>query len=179
MKIKDINGSEREAQKVFMDPDYPGYVRLEFRRHHEWMTIKEFMHFNPDMGEIVRGAYQPPEDLTGEVSKATNNSLTDTSQNFKLNEYMGFHIWISRGIGEGQVRSVIKNDENTITIDKPWEAKPAEGSQYVLAQEIDENMKAMGNTLPLEDMKKLEEKAIKMDLKNGLKPAERQYTKKN
>jgi hypothetical protein len=176
MKITDINNAIRDAKKAFIDPDYPGYVRIEYRRHHEWMTIKEFITLNPKLGDVVKGAKETPPDLTSIVTKTDKNTLVDDEQRFKINEYMGFHVWISRGHGEGQVRSVIKNDINTITLDKPWDTKPDSTSQYVLASEINEDMKVMGNTLPQEDMKKLEEQARQMDIKNGIKPAKRQYT---
>ena len=177
MKIIDINGSERTAKKVFLDPDYPGYVRVEFRRHHEWYSIKEFIQNNPTLKHIIKGAKDTAPDLTGTVTSAGEKTLKDTTQNFAPNEYMEYHVWISRGHGEGQVRSVIKNNKDTLTINQAWDAKPNTTSQYVLAQEIDEDMKSMGNTLPQEDMKQLEEKAIKMDIKKGVKPAERKYTK--
>ncbi len=177
MKIIDINGSERTAKKAFLDPNYPGYVRVDFRRHHEWYSIKEFLKNNPNMKDVVKGAKETAPDITGTVTQAKEKTLKDDTQNFSPNEYMDYHVWISRGHGEGQVRSVIKNTKDTLTINKAWDTKPNTTSQYVVASEIDEDMKSMGNTLPIEDMKKLEEKAIKMDIKKGLKPAERKYTK--
>ncbi|MFC1654041.1 hypothetical protein ACFL1M_04305 [Patescibacteria group bacterium] len=176
MKIIDINGNEREAKKAYLDPEFSGYVRVDFKRHHEWYTIKEFLQFNPELKDIVEGAKESPSDLTGIVTKATNLSITDKNKKLKTNEYMGFMVWISRGKGEGQRRSVIKNSKTSIYIDKDWDVKPDHTSQYVVAKEIQE-VPAMGNTLAVENVKELEEKAIKMDIKRGIKPQERQYTK--
>lgn len=176
MQITDINGQIRNPKKVFLDPEFSGYVRVEFNRYHEWYSVKEFLQFNPDLKHLVEGAADLPKDTTGTANKATNNTLTDATQNFKPNSYMDFMVWISRGKGEGQKRYVIKNTKDTLTIDKPWEVKPDSTSQYVLAQHI-MDVPPMGNTLPTEDMKKLEETAIKMDLQRGIKPHDRQYTK--
>lgn len=175
MQITDINGSTRNPKKVFLDPQFPGYVRVEFNRYHEWYSIKEFLQFNPDLKHIVEGAPEPPPEMTAIVGKADSLTLKDATQNWKPNSYLGYMVWISRGKGEGQKRTVVKNTKNTLTIDKAWEVKPNTTSQYVLAQHITD-VPAMGNTLPQEDMKKLEEAAIKMDLLRGQKPHERQYT---
>lgn len=178
MQITDINGSIRNPQKVFLDPKFPGYVRIEFNRYHEWYSIKEFLEFNPDLKHIVDGAPEAPPEMTGIVTSATNKTLEDSTQNWAPNSYMDYMVWISRGKGEGQKRSILKNTKTNITVNAPWEVKPDTSSQYVLAQHI-MDVPAMGNTLPQEDMKKLEEAAIKMDLLRGVKPHERQYTKSN
>jgi hypothetical protein len=177
MKIIDINGTERDAKKVFLDPEFPGYVRIEFKRHREWMTIKEFLQKNPNLKDVVKDAKEAAPDITGTVSSATNSTLKDTSQSFDPNAYMGYHVWIARGHGEGQVREILKNSQNTLTLNVPWETKPNNTSQYVIANKIDKDMHAMGNTLAIEDMKALEKKAIEMDIKRGVKPTKRLYTK--
>ena len=78
MKIIDINGSQRSAKKAFLDPDYPGYVRVEFRRHHEWYSIKEFIKNNPSMKDIVKGAKETAPDITSTVTQAKEKTLKDS-----------------------------------------------------------------------------------------------------
>lgn len=175
MQITDINGSVRNPQKVYLDPTFPGYVRIQFNRYHEWYTIKEFLQFNPDLKHVVDGAKEAPPEITGIVTGATAKTLEDATQKWSSNSYMGYMVWISRGKGEGQKRDILKNTKTSITVSAPWDVKPDSTSQYVLAQHI-MDVPAMGNTLPQEDMKKLEEVAIKMDLQRGVKPHDRQYT---
>ena len=166
MKIIDINGMEREVQKVYPDPDYPGYMRIEFRRHHEWFTIDEFLEKNPDLKDLIKNAPKLPDDLVGVVTRSGPDFLIDKTLNLTPNTFLGFYCWISRGKGEGQKRTVVRNTKNQITVDKPWEVKPDKTSQYVLSHNV-QAVRAMGNTLPQEDMKALEKRALAMDKKYG------------
>lgn len=172
MQIIDINGSERNCLKAYPDPIYPGYMRIEFKNHHEWFTIKEFTDFNPTLKGLTGSTPTMPDDDLGVVTKATSDTLTDVTKNWDLNSYVGFTTWISRGKGEGQQRLVVKNTHNTITIDKPWDTTPSKFSQYVLSHNT-HDLPALGNTLPQEDMYKLEEESKKIDRKRGImKPNE-------
>ena len=166
MKIVDINGTKREVKKAYPDPDYPGFMRIEFKRHHEWYSIQEFLQFNPDLEDLTASAPKVPEDIVGIVSSAGKDYLRDIDQNLKENAYLGFFVWISRGKGEGQKRTVTKNTHNKITVDKPWDDKPNKTSQYVLSHNVQE-VHAMGNISALGDMKDLEIRAIDMDKKYG------------
>lgn len=167
MKIIDINGTEREVQTVGPDPKYPGFVRVQFRRHHEWLTIKEFLDKNPDLKDVVKNAPKPPADVVGIVTTSTKNSLKDTNQKWTDNAYLGMWLWISRGQGEGQKRTIVKNSKNTLTLDKDWDTKPNKTSQYVITYNVQDSARAMGNNLPQEDMKALERRAIAIDKKYG------------
>ncbi len=177
MKIIDINNSERECKKVYPDPKFSGYMRVQFNRHHEWYTISEFLKFNPNLEHLTKSAVIQAEDIAGIVSSTTKNTLKDTSQKWSKNAYKDFFVWISRGKGEGQKRTVTKNNANTAFIDTPWDTKPNTSSQYVLSHNI-HKVKAMGNTLPGDEMKKFEKMAEKISIKKGVKPAPKQYTKK-
>lgn len=55
--------------------------------------------------------------------------------------------WISRGKGEGQIRTILKNNHNTLIINKEWEIIPDITSQYVISHNV-HNPKILGNTLP-------------------------------
>lgn len=162
MKIIDINGSEREAQKVYPDPLYPGFMRIQFKRYHEWYTLDEFVKFNPTLKNLLKGAPEVPEDIVGVVSRAGANFLVDANLDLKPNAYLNFTCWISRGKGEAQKRLVVENTKNKLVVDKPWAVRPNTTSQYVLSHNV-QDVKAMGNTLPVEDMKELERRALKMD----------------
>jgi len=176
MKIIDINGSEREVKSVAPDPSYPGYVRVEFRRHHEWYTITEFLQFNPDLKHLTANAPALPEEIVGKVTSSSKDSLSDSNKDLKPNTYVGWYIWISRGKGEGQRRTITKNSKSKFTVDKPWDIKPDTTSQYVLSFNVKET-KAMGNTFASDDQKALERLAHEMDHKRGKINREFKYLK--
>ena len=178
MKIIDINGTERNAKEVFPDPDYPGYMRVQFRRHHEWYTYQEFVQFNPKLKHLVKKAPKVADDVVSVATSAGKDFIRDSSQKWKPNAYMGMFIWISRGPGEGQKRTVVKNTHNKATVDKPWDVKPGKTSQYVISYNIQE-VKAMGNTMPVEDMKDLERKAVEIDRKRGIINKDLKYLKED
>ena len=166
MKIIDINGSEREVQAVAPDPHYPGFMKIEFRRHHEWYSIPEFLEFNPTLKALTENAPATPDEVVGVVSSSGPNYLTDSKQAWKPNTYLGMFVWISRGKGEGQKRTVVKNTKNRLYLDKPWDTQPNPTSQYVVSYNI-QAVKAMGNVLPTANYKDLEKKALQMDKKRG------------
>jgi hypothetical protein len=167
MKIIDINGIEREVKSVAPDPKYPGYVKVEFNRHHEWLSFNEFTEKNPDLTHLLNDTPNAPADVVGVISTATKNSIKDTAQDWVENVYIGMWLWISRGEGEGQKRRITKNTKNTLYLDKDWDIKPNKTSQYVISYHVNDSVRAMGNTLPQEDMKALERRAIQMDKDHG------------
>ena len=78
-------------------------------------------------------------------------------------------MWISRGTGEGQQRTVLKNTKNTLYLNKDWKIKPDKTSQYVLSRNVKDNIQAQGNTLPdikttkvMEDLVKKAKKGAKL-----------------
>jgi hypothetical protein len=166
MKIIDINGSEREVQNAYPDPHYPGFMKIEFRRHHEWYSIPEFLEFNPTLDKLVQNAPAAPDEVVGVVTTSGKDYLTDTKQNWQPNAYIGMYVWISRGKGEGQKFVISKNTTNRVYINKTWTTKPNTSSQYVISYNIQE-VKAMGNVLPSADMKELEQRALKLDKQRG------------
>jgi hypothetical protein len=166
MKIVDINGTEREAKSVAPDPKFPGYMKVEFRRHHEWYTIKEFLQFNPKLDHLTQGAAEPPQDVVGYVTKAGPDFIIDEKAALKPRAHLGMEIWISRGKGESQQRNVVKNTKTRITVDKPWDPVPDQSSQFVISQSI-MDVPAMGNTLPQDNMRQLEKRALAIDRERG------------
>ncbi len=154
MKIVDLNGNERDCVKAYLDKDYLGYMRVEFktavRSHHEWYPIDEFIKNNPKLKQLAGGAPRTTEETLGIVTASTPTKLTDTKQKWEVNSYIGFPVWISRGLGEGQVRIVVSNTKNTIEVDKKWNILPNKTSQYVLSYNI-HNPKPIGNILQGKD----------------------------
>ena len=161
MKIIDINDAERECVSVAPDPGYPGFMKVQFKNHHEWLSFEEFEQKNPSLFSLQPKADKQPSEIVGVVSSATDNTLNDKKQSWLPDVYKGYKIWISRGQGEGQVRFIMMNEKTRLTIDKNWDTKPNSSSQYVISMNI-HDVQVMGNTLPAEDIKKLEKKAKKL-----------------
>lgn len=151
MTIIDVNGKERNCTGVSPDKNYPGYMLVTFkgaaRSHTEWYPIDEFITNNPTLAQLAKSAPHVTEEIVGVVSSSTITSLTDKKQNWKKDAYKGFPLWISRGMGEGQIRTVASNTHNTIHLDAAWEVKPNKTSQYVLSHNI-HDPQPLENVLP-------------------------------
>ncbi|OGK29873.1 hypothetical protein A3I56_01730 [Candidatus Roizmanbacteria bacterium RIFCSPLOWO2_02_FULL_43_10] len=152
--VTDINGSTRECLHITHDMNYPGYVRVEFASHRdapktyvEWYPLDDFIARNPQHAHIVNKGKQPAKDDLGIVSKATLTSLSDKTKNWKSDMFKDFPLWISRGTGEGQVRKITGNTQNTVTIDVPFDIKPDKTSQYVISHNV-HDAQVMHNALP-------------------------------
>ncbi len=160
MKIIDINGNQRECMDVSFDPSYPNYAKITYaskrepgKTRTEWYPTEVFFKANPELKSLSKSFPKPVEDVTGVVSRSKEDLLKDAKQTWKPDSYTGFNVWISRGLGEGQIRTVIKNTKNTLYVDKPWEIKPDKTSQYVVSRNI-HDLQPMNNVLPEVENKK-------------------------
>lgn len=149
MKIVDINGNTRDCLSIKPDDKWPGYIKVEFAKHVEWYPKKDFVKNNPQLVNIVKGTPDGWKEDLGRVSLASNQTLTDKTKKWQSNEFAGYPLWISRGIGEGQTRSIIMNSNDTLIINKPWKTIPDKSSQYVISHNV-HDPQIMGNTLPVE-----------------------------
>ena len=154
MWIVDINGQNRECERILVDPQWPGFITVNFvsknnpeRKHIEWYPVKEFLEKNPDITKKIGNIPTPAKDDLGVVTHCGETYLEDTTKNWKSNIYTGFFVWISRGTGEAQVRLIKSNTKNTLNIDRAWDTLPNEKSQYVVSYNI-HDVKILGNTLP-------------------------------
>lgn len=151
MKIVDINGNVRDCVKILPDLDWPGYMKAEITdkrgTHPEWYLINEFVKFNPNLKNLTNGAPKAKEEDFGIVTECKTHSLTDKNKVWENDIFIGTPIWIARGRGEGQVRTVISNSKNSVIIDKAWEIVPDRSSQYVISVNV-HNPNAFGNSIP-------------------------------
>jgi len=185
MQITDLNGKLRDCLRVFLDPTWPGYVSVEFARKSdptqtriEWMPTSDFALRNPDLKDLFKDkSTAPAPDTAGVVTTTGKDTLVDSKASWGVNAYAGYYVWISRGPGDGTTRTILKNTENVLYVDKPWDKKPTYDSQYAIVAKLPTNHSPSGQVLPITELRKLEEKARKMDIKAGRKPAPRQYTK--
>ncbi|PJE69378.1 hypothetical protein COU96_00070, partial [Candidatus Shapirobacteria bacterium CG10_big_fil_rev_8_21_14_0_10_38_14] len=87
MKIIDINGEERDCVKVYPDPKFAGYMKVEFASknrvgytHSEWYPIADFIKNNPKLKNLTTKAIKVVNDDLGVVTGAKPISLTDKSK---------------------------------------------------------------------------------------------------
>lgn len=161
MKIIDINGEERDCVSVSPDPKFAGYMKVEFASknrigytHSEWYPVTDFIKNNPSLKHLTTSAPKVINDDLGVVTSAKKDSLIDKSKKWNIDDYVGFPLWISRGKGEGQTRSVVSNTKNTLVVDKSWNEIPNNSSQYVLSHNV-HDPQVKGNTLPAAEFKVL------------------------
>lgn len=157
MKIIDLNGEERECVEVSPDKDYPGFVKVKYvsryrqnHRYYEWYPKQDFVKNNPKLAHLAKDVTPWQEDL-GIVTKAKKDTLYDKTKNWRKNIFAGYPVWIARGKGEGQLRTILKNTHNTIYLDKQWETIPDKTSQYVISHNV-HDPQVLGNTLPQFDL---------------------------
>lgn len=154
MTIIDINGNERECVTIAPDPLWPGYMKVAYisknglaQTRQEWYPKQDFVKNNPTLSSYLDGATAVAREDLGAVSQASSMTLVDKSKHWHLNEFAGYPVWIARGVGEGQTRTVLMNTEDTIVIDAAWEVIPTSSSQYVISYNV-HDPQVMGNTLP-------------------------------
>jgi len=171
MKIIDINGESRECVEITPDQSFPGYIKVKYiskyrpgHKYSEWYKREDFIKNNPHLTRLVKGTLKPWKEDLGVVSLASNQTLTDKTKKWKANVFAGYPLWISRGQGEGQIRKIIINSNNTLIIDKPWKVTPNKTSQYVISHNV-HDPQVMGNTLPLEYKLPKKKKKIKIKKK--------------
>lgn len=96
---------------------------------------------NPATGAISNGTGgRFPVDtttyLTGTVSSAAAQSLTDTTRNWASQEWAGYHIHITADAttpaAVGQVRSISTVSSTILRTDSAWTTIPSAGATYVL-----------------------------------------------
>ena len=139
MLIVDVNDQPRECEEIKIDPQWPGFVTVKYvsknrnnKERYEWYPLKEFLEKNPEIAKSLGNIAAPPKDDLGIVSHCGEFYLEDSSKNWQSNIYVGYYVWISRGIGESQVRLIKSNTKNNLTIDRAWEIVPDDKSQYVI-----------------------------------------------
>lgn len=129
-------------------------MKIEFKSktrknytYSEWYPVTDFVKNNPKLAHLAKKAPKPVKEDLGVVSSATKNSLTDKTKGWEQNIFASYPLWISRGKGEGQVRTILANDAHRLTIDKPWQVVPDKTSQYVISFNI-HDPQVLGNILP-------------------------------
>jgi len=69
---------------------------------------------------------------TGIVTSATNTTLTDKTKNWPTDQWKDYVVEIVSGTGEGQIRKIVSNTSDTLTVDPAWVTVPDATSRYAI-----------------------------------------------
>lgn len=75
-----------------------------------------------------------------EIGTADSGSLTtlvDNSKSFGVNKYTNCRVFITKGTGIGQQRTILSNDSSSITVCKPFTISPSSDSEYYITHDVD------------------------------------------
>lgn len=81
------------------------------------------------------GAVIGTSQVTGTATSSTNTTLVDSGSGWDVNDYQLNVVRITAGTGVGQVRVVMSNTSDTLTVNRAWDTNPSTDSTFsVLAQ---------------------------------------------
>lgn len=83
-----------------------------------------------EVDEITNTTYYPVL-LDSTVTTSTDTTLVDTVQEWTENSWINYAVYIYKGTGEGQIREILSNDSNTLTVDE-WDTAPDDTSKYII-----------------------------------------------
>lgn len=72
-------------------------------------------------------------DESGTFESAGSATATDTNKTWQIDEWMGAYVHITGGTGSGQIRRVLQNSRNTLTVDSVWTTSLDATSQYKMS----------------------------------------------
>lgn len=81
-----------------------------------------------EVDRMTNTTYWIQEDC-GTVESATADTLTETGK-FAGKAFLDYYVWIYKGTGSGQVRTIESFTENTLTVDRDWTTALDTTSKY-------------------------------------------------
>lgn len=101
--------------------------------------------FAGNMNQVVAayGEKRPSTEFdSGTASGSATRQLIDASKTWTVDEWIGFYVKITAGTGKGQVRVVISNTANTLTLSQDWTSllSPDTTSQYSITDVNDNSI---------------------------------------
>lgn len=70
--------------------------------------------------------------VTGSVTAATTNTLTNNTKTWTTNQWANFQVRITAGTGAGQIRTISSNTGTQLTVSANWTLTPDTTSQYAI-----------------------------------------------
>jgi len=83
-----------------------------------------------EVDRITFTTYHPIESKSV-VTSATSTTLTDSTQEWIVNEWENYAVYIYKGTGVGQIREVLSNTATELTTED-WTVTPDNTSKYVI-----------------------------------------------
>lgn len=75
-----------------------------------------------------------PAEESGTVNGATSSTLFDDEAVWTTDQFVGYRVRITSGVGEGQVRIIASNTSDTLTLTEDWDTIPEDGfSDYEIS----------------------------------------------
>ncbi len=132
--LLDSNQFVRTPGRICFYPRRHSYIRYN-EVHHSgrpaWANASEVY--------LQHGGYGNDRKATGRPTGVGNRTLTDKTWNWEPGEMKGTLLLIIEGRGFGQVRHVVDNTKDTLTVRKPWRVQPDENSGYAVGPFFDES----------------------------------------
>ncbi|WP_026608541.1 glycosyl hydrolase family 28-related protein [Methylocapsa acidiphila] len=115
-------------------------------------TAGNALKYNWDDGETVlsEGGGPNPRTDSGTATSATALSIADDSRCTGVcswNYYPNSVVSIVSGAGAGQIRHIVSRNNNTFTIDQPWDVIPSPGDRFAIDVPSLENALIRSNTM--------------------------------
>ncbi|PNG24586.1 hypothetical protein CR492_17745 [Methylocella silvestris] len=104
---------------------------------------------NQNDGETILNESVRRDD-TGVVTAASATTISADSKCSGVctwNEYPNMNLFVVSGKGAGQYRHIVARNNNTFTLDKPWDLIPAAGDHFAIAVPSFENAVITNNTM--------------------------------
>ncbi|WP_026607377.1 glycosyl hydrolase family 28-related protein [Methylocapsa acidiphila] len=99
-------------------------------------TAGAVMKFNWDDGEtfLSEGGGQKQRSDSGTTTSATSLTIADDSRSSSIpwKYYSNSVLSVVSGAGAGQIRNVVAHNNNTFTIDQPWDVIPSPGDHFAI-----------------------------------------------
>ena len=101
------------------------------------------------INQIIAYAGEPRPRVTvssGNATAAGSLSFTDNTKAWATDDFVGYYLKILSGTGKGQVRVIISNTANTLTLSQDWNnlSTPDVSSQYAIT-DVNDNSITMGS----------------------------------
>ena len=108
-----------------------------------WIISCPFFLF-AQSGQMGFSSIMIDKSSTGTITQANERIIEDANQNWSMNEWSGYYIYITSGRGSGQIRNITGNTATTITVSPSFVNAPDPLSSYKIRQgykEFTQNIK--------------------------------------
>ena len=95
-------------------------------------TLESAIQWAEDQVDSYTNTTYYPLESSGKATSATATTLTVSGATWTVNEYENFSVYIYAGTGKGQIRSIVSNTADTLTV-ATWTTTPDATSKFVVS----------------------------------------------